>query len=39
MAVVLLPFDLSGDLNDLARQTRMFVECVWREAALATPIQ
>lgn len=33
MAVVLLPLDLSDDLNDLARQTRTFVEGVWREAA------
>jgi 5-methylcytosine-specific restriction enzyme subunit McrC len=31
--VVLLPFELSGDVTDLRRQTEAFVEAVWREVA------
>jgi 5-methylcytosine-specific restriction enzyme subunit McrC len=31
--VVLLPFNLSGDIADLRRQTEAFAESVWREVA------
>jgi 5-methylcytosine-specific restriction endonuclease McrBC regulatory subunit McrC len=33
--VVLLPLNLSGDVIDLKRQTRVFVEAVWQEVASA----
>lgn len=29
--IILLPLDLSGDVADLRRQTRAFVDSVWRE--------